>query len=179
MLRRRFRADISWTASAQNASSCSLWRLLRSAIWEWLLPKRTGSCYFSKFLPALGTGVCFVGGARYIHAAAAGRRLNVAQGLFGGSIQLGAGFVILAVPQAQPDRGMESNFSGIRGHGADRGVGLVFRGAGCDLWPSPPGRLHEMLLAPQLWLLGILQMATFSLSVIVGSWVVVFLDKRS
>jgi nitrate/nitrite transporter NarK len=41
----------------------------------------------------------------------------------------------------------------------------------------PPGRFHEMLLAPQLWLLGLLQMATFAISVVVGSWVVVVLTK--
>ena len=34
-----------------------------------------------------------------------------------------------------------------------------------------------MLLASQLWLLGLLQMATFGLSVVVGSWVVVILTK--
>src|SRR2546428_685015 len=50
-----------------------------------------------KIFTGIGTGVCFVGGARYVHAAAAGRQLNVAQGLFGGSVQLGAGLVIFAV----------------------------------------------------------------------------------
>src|SRR5258705_4830081 len=50
-----------------------------------------------KIFTGIGTGVCFVGGARYVHNAAAGPRLHTAQGLFGGSIQLGAGVVILAV----------------------------------------------------------------------------------
>ena len=40
-----------------------------------------------------------------------------------------------------------------------------------------PGRFREMLLAPQLWLLGIAQMATFGISVVVGSWVVIVLTK--
>jgi nitrate/nitrite transporter NarK len=34
-----------------------------------------------------------------------------------------------------------------------------------------------MLLAPQLWFLGLMQMATFGISVVVGSWVVVLLTK--
>jgi nitrate/nitrite transporter NarK len=34
-----------------------------------------------------------------------------------------------------------------------------------------------MLLAPQLWLLGLMQMATFGISVVVGSWVVIVLTK--
>jgi nitrate/nitrite transporter NarK len=42
---------------------------------------------------------------------------------------------------------------------------------------APPGRFGEMLWAPQLWLLGLVQMASFGLSVVVGSWVVVMLIK--
>ena len=132
---------------------------------------------FFKIFTGMGTGVCFVGGARYIHAAAAGRRLNVAQGLFGGSIQLGAGFVILAVPQLNRFAGWRVTF--LVSAGMALTAGLIWFSAAPDVTfaPAPPGRLHEMLLAPQLWLLGILQMATFSLSVIIGSWVVVFLTK--
>ncbi len=98
---------------------------------------------FFKIFTGIGTGVCFVGGARYIHAAAAGRRLNVAQGLFGGSIQLGAGFVILAVPQAQPGRGVEGNVSGIRRDGCGGGADLVWRGAGRRFSPSPTGPIAQ------------------------------------
>src|ERR1700730_1999956 len=49
-----------------------------------------------KVFTGIGTGICFVAGARYVHQAAAGPRLNVAQGLFGGSVLLGSGFVIFA-----------------------------------------------------------------------------------
>src|ERR1700687_168938 len=40
-----------------------------------------------KIFTGMGTGVCFVGGARYVHYAASGQRLHTAQGCFGGSIQ--------------------------------------------------------------------------------------------
>lgn len=132
---------------------------------------------FFKIFAGIGTGVCFVGGARYIHAAAAGRRLNVAQGLFGGSIELGAGFVILAVPRLSLVAGWRVTFLVSAGMAVT--AALIWFGAAPDVVfpPAPPGQLHKMLLAPQLWLLGILQMATFSLSVVVGSWVVVFLTK--
>src|SRR5689334_24073243 len=63
-----------------------------------------------KIFTGIGTGVCFVGGARYVHAAAAGPRLNLAQGLFGGSVQLGAGFVILAVPRLYLMAGWRATF---------------------------------------------------------------------
>src|SRR4029077_10311638 len=54
---------------------------------------------FCKIFTGMGTGVCFVGGARYVHESNAGPRLHVAQGFFGGSIQMGAGFVILIEPR--------------------------------------------------------------------------------
>src|SRR5207244_7087370 len=64
-----------------------------------------------KIFTGLGTGVCFVGGARYVHAAArAGPWLNLAQGPFGGSVQLGAGFVILAVPRLYLLAGWRATF---------------------------------------------------------------------
>src|ERR1019366_5224504 len=57
-----------------------------------------------------GTGLCFVGGARYTYEAAAGPRLNLAQGLFGGSVLLGSGFVILAVPRLYLIAGWRATF---------------------------------------------------------------------
>jgi MFS family permease len=132
---------------------------------------------FFKIFTGIGTGVCFVGGARYIHAAAAGPRLNLAQGLFGGSIQLGAGFVILAVPRLSLIAGWRVTF--LVSAGMAVAAAFIWLGAAPEVVfpPAPPGQLHRMLLAPQLWLLGILQMVTFGFSVIVGSWVVVFLKQ--
>ncbi|MGH9680308.1 MAG: MFS transporter [Candidatus Acidiferrales bacterium] len=132
---------------------------------------------FFKIFTGLGTGVCFVGGARYIHAAAAGPRLNVSQGLFGGSIQLGAGFVIFAVPRLSLYAGWRITFLVSAGM-ALLAAGIWMAGAPDVAFPeAPPGQLHKMLLAPQLWLLGTLQMVTFGFSVVVGAWVVVFLKQ--
>ncbi len=130
-----------------------------------------------KIFTGLGTGVCFVGGARYIHQALAGPRLHVAQGFFGGSIQMGAGFVILAVPRLNLVAGWRVTF--LVSAGMAIAAAVIWLAAAPTVAPvaSPPGRFTEMLLAPQLWLLGLLQMATFGLSVVVGSWVVVILTK--
>ena len=130
-----------------------------------------------KIFTGMGTGVCFVGGARYVHAAAAGPRLNLAQGLFGGSVQLGAGFVILAVPRLYFLAGWRATF--LVSAGMALTAAIIWLAAAPDVssGASPPGRFSEMLLAPQLWLLGLVQMATFGLSVVVGSWVVVMLTK--
>jgi MFS transporter, NNP family, nitrate/nitrite transporter len=132
---------------------------------------------FCKIFTGLGTGVCFVGGARYVHAAGAGPRLNVAQGFFGGSVQLGAGFVILAVPRLYLLAGWRATFLISAGMAITAAIIWVIAAPDVSSGAAPAGRLTEMLLAPQLWLLGIVQMATFGLSVVVGSWVVVILTK--
>ncbi len=133
---------------------------------------------FFKIFTGMGTGVCFVGGARYVHEAMAGPRLHVAQGFFGGSIQMGAGFVILIEPRLYLLlQGWRSTFL-VCGAMALTAAVIWFAAAPTvEFGSRPPGRFHEMLLNPQLWLLGLMQMATFGISVVVGSWVVIVLTK--
>jgi len=130
-----------------------------------------------KIFTGIGTGVCFVGGARYVHAAAKGPRLNFAQGLFGGSVQLGAGFVILAVPRLYLLAGWRATFLVSAGMALTAAIIWLAAAPNVTSGTAPPGRLGEMLLAPQLWLLGLVQMASFGLSLVVGSWVVVILIR--
>jgi MFS family permease len=130
-----------------------------------------------KIFTGMGTGVCFVGGARYVHNAAAGPGLHTAQGFFGGSIQLGAGFVILAVPRLYLLAGWRATFLVSAGMALTAAIIWLTAAPTAVATSSAPGRFSEMLLAPQLWLLGLMQMATFSISLVVGSWVVVMLTK--
>jgi MFS family permease len=132
---------------------------------------------FFKIFSGIGTGVCFVGGARYIHEATAGPRLHVAQGFFGGSIQMGAGFVILGVPRLYLLAGWRATFIVSAAMVLVAAVVWVTASPTVEFGSRPPGRFHEMLFAPQLWFLGLMQMATFGISVVVGSWVVVLLTK--
>jgi MFS family permease len=132
---------------------------------------------FFKIFSGIGTGVCFVGGARYIHEATAGPRLHVAQGFFGGSIQMGAGFVILGVPRLYLLAGWRATFVVSAAMVLVAAIIWVSASPTVEFGARPPGRFHEMLLAPQLWFLGLMQMATFGISVVVGSWVVVLLTK--
>jgi MFS family permease len=132
---------------------------------------------FCKIFTGMGTGICFVGGARYIHEGCRGPRVNVAQGFFGGSIQLGAGFVIFAVPQIYRLAGWRATFLVCAGMVLVAAIIWMAKAPLVEFPPSPPGKFHEMLLAPQLWLLGLFQMTTFGISVVVGSWVVVVLPK--
>ena len=133
---------------------------------------------FFKIFTGMGTGVCFVGGARYVHEATAGPRLHVAQGFFGGSIQLGAGFVILAVPRLNLLAGWRMTFIVSAGMVLVAAVIWLAGAPTVEFGARPPGHFHEMLLAPQLWFLGLMQMATFGISVVVGSWVSVVLIQN-
>src|SRR5229473_5087581 len=103
-----------------------------------------------KIFTGIGTGVCFVGGARYVHNAAAGPRLHVAQGFFGGSIQLGAGFVILAVPRLYLLAGWRATFLVSAGMALTAAIIWVAAAPNVSPGAAPPGRFGEMLLAPQL-----------------------------
>jgi len=132
---------------------------------------------FCKIFTGIGTGVCFVGGARYVHAAAAGPRLNLAQGLFGGSVQLGAGFVILVVPRINLLAGWRAAFLVSGGMVLIAAIVWLLGAPNAASGSAPPGRFLEMITAPQLWLLGLIQMASFGLSLVVGAWVVVILTK--
>jgi MFS transporter, NNP family, nitrate/nitrite transporter len=141
---------------------------LAGAYWQLLL---------LKIFTGMGTGVCFVGGARYVHAAASRTRMNLAQGLFGGSVQLGAGFVILAIPRLNLVAGWRATFLVCAGMALAAAIIWLAAAPNVRSGAAPPSRFGEMLWAPQLWLLGLVQMASFGLSIIVGSWVVVMLIK--
>jgi ACS family D-galactonate transporter-like MFS transporter len=130
-----------------------------------------------KIFTGIGTGTSFVAGARYIHDVLAGPRLHLAQGLYGGSILLGSGFVILAVPWIYVSVGW-------------RGVFVITGGIATAAWllwivmaPRVPaalrarGTLRGILMAPQLWLLGLMQMASFGLAIVVGAWIVALLGN--
>lgn len=134
-----------------------------SAYWQLL---------FWKIFTGIGTGTCFVAGARYIHEALRGPRLHFAQGLYGGSILLGSGFVILVLPRVDSWYGWRAAFA----------VTAVMGTIAWALWtaaaPRVPagapaaGSFRGLLFSAQLWLLGLMQMASFGLAVIVGAWIV-------
>jgi NNP family nitrate/nitrite transporter-like MFS transporter len=132
---------------------------------------------FWKIFVGLGTGACFVTGARYIATMFAGPRLHLAQGFYGGSVLLGSGFVIFAVPLLLASVGWRGAFF----------CTAALAAASLVVWyllaPAPPALEHKpvplaaMLSNPQLWLLGLAQMASFGLVIVVGVWVTAYLSK--
>ncbi|WP_295653966.1 MFS transporter [uncultured Mucilaginibacter sp.] len=132
-----------------------------------------------KIFVGFGTGASFVGGARYIAQAMPAERLYRAQGFYGASVLLGSGFVIFAVPRLANAFGWQVSFLST----AFIAVCAVF------VWafavPSPefkshlPVKLQSLLSDRQLWLLGFLQMASFGLVILIGTWITELLKKQN
>jgi nitrate/nitrite transporter NarK len=128
-----------------------------------------------KAVAGIGTGACFTAGARYTVGMFQGRDLQVAQGFYGGATVLGSGFVIFAVPQLLGTFGWRGAF-----------LGCALAAAAVWVWwmaaaPKPQqkaaaaGSLREMAGSGQLWLLGLIQMASFGLVIVVGTWITTLL----
>jgi len=131
---------------------------------------------FCKAFIGLGTGAGFVAGARYIATVFTGSQLPVAQGLYGASNLLGSGFVIFAVPILFAEFGWESAFF----------AAALLTAAALPIWltaPHPealdlnPAPFADMLGNSQLWLLGLAQLASFGLAIVVGAWITTYLTK--
>jgi nitrate/nitrite transporter NarK len=130
-----------------------------------------------KIFTGIGSGTCFVAGARYTHEALAGPRLHLAQGLYGASIMLGSGFVILVLPRIYTIAGWRGAFASCTAIGALAWILWIARAPRVRAAAHKRGSLWRMLAAPQLWLLGLMQMASFSLAIVVGAWIVSLLGN--
>lgn len=142
--------------------------VLANAYWQLL---------FWKIFTGIGTGTSFVAGARYIHETVTGPRLHLAQGLYGGSILLGSGFVILAVPRIYVWAGWRAAFLITASVAAGAWLLWMLAATGAARAPHAAGSFRGLLLAPQLWLLGMMQMASFGLAIVVGAWIVALLGN--
>jgi MFS family permease len=132
---------------------------------------------FWKTFIGVGTGTCFIGGVRYLAGYFSGARLQVMQGYYGGSILLGSGAAIFAVPRILAAVGWRGTFFS---------TGLI-ASVTFLLWvlAAPPSEASvrresdfaSMLRSPQLWLLGLLHMASLGLVIVVGIWITLLLRQ--
>ncbi len=132
---------------------------------------------FWKLFVGVGTGTCFVAGARYITEAVTGARRHVAQGLYGGSILLGSGFVIMVLPRLVPRVGWRGAFLVTAGVAAVAWVIWIVLAPQTRHAATPATRGSSPLLNSELWLLGLVQMASFGLAIVTGAWIVVLLGR--
>ena len=133
---------------------------------------------FWKTFIGLGTGTSFIAGARYISQIVGEEELAKAQGYYGASILLGSGFVIFFVPRIASLFNWQSAFF------STASVALIALIAWILFAPNPtikahsPVKLSSLLVHPQLWLLGLIQMASFGLVIVIGNWITILLKQQ-
>lgn len=128
-----------------------------------------------KVFVGIGTGACFTSGARYIISMFSGRDAHVAQGFYGGSVVLGSGFVIFAVPQLLGAFGWRGAFLGSTLVAVAILAWWILAAPRPEHTVRPAGTFGGMIRSPELWLLGVVQMASFGLVIVVGAWITMLL----
>lgn len=132
-----------------------------------------------KFFVGLGTGSCFVAGARYIYQSASSEKLLIYQGYYGASVLLGSGFVIFAIPQiANYFQGWPKAFLATATVAFIALLIVIFIAPKPSAKEHPHSSLLKMLANRQLYLLGIVQMASFGLVIVIGSWITEMLKEN-
>ncbi|SPJ16162.1 conserved membrane hypothetical protein [Syntrophobacter sp. SbD2] len=131
-----------------------------------------------KFIIGIGTGSAFIAGARYVPTFFAGKEIQGAQGIYGGSILLGSGFVIYGVPQLLAAVGWHGVFF------VTGGMAGVFALLWHFLAPdtprhttSPKINWTNVLANPNIWLLSWAQLGSFGVIIAAGVWVNTLLIK--
>lgn len=132
---------------------------------------------FWKTFAGVGTGACFTAGARYIVSVFEGRDLHVAQGCFGGSIVLGSGFVIFAIPQLGGAFGWRGAFLASTVVAIGATLFWIAEAPRPEHLVKHAGSLGEVAGSRELWRLGVVQMASFGLVIVVGTWITALLKN--
>ncbi len=131
-----------------------------------------------KFIIGIGTGAAFIAGARYVPTFFAGKEIQRAQGVYGGSILLGSGFVIYGVPQILAALGWHSVFFIT---GAMAGILAVLWHFFAPDTPShttsPKIEWGNVVGNRNIWLLSFAQLGSFGAIIAAGVWVNTLLIK--
>jgi len=133
---------------------------------------------FWKFFTGFGTGTSFIAGARYISQLVSEDKLAKAQGYYGATILLGSGFVIFIVPRIAELTNWRGAFISTASVAL---LALIFWVAFAPkpkMKEHPHIKLSSLLLHPQLWLLGLVQMASFGLVIVIGNWITILLKQQ-
>lgn len=131
-----------------------------------------------KFIIGIGTGSAFIAGARYVPTFFAGKEIQRAQGVYGGSILLGSGFVIYGVPQLLAAVGWHGVFF------VTGGMAGVFTVLWHFFAPDTPSHTTSprinwtnVFANPNIWLLSWAQLGSFGVIIAAGVWVNTLLIK--
>jgi len=131
-----------------------------------------------KIFVGFGTGVSFVSGSRYLTQVLPQEMLLKAQGYYGASILMGSGFVIFAIPRVAEHFGWSTSFLTTAFVAISVLLLWLVAVPKPALKPHPHVSLGSLLSHGQLWLLGMIQMSTFGLVLVIGSWVIEMLKVK-
>jgi len=129
-----------------------------------------------KVFGGFGAGLGFIAGVRYATVAFPRSRVHFAQGLYGGSIQLGAGTSLYLMPPLYERLNLQGAFL----------VSAAIVLAALAFWllvapdrrmALPPARFSLALRSRTIWLLALIHTGTFGLAILVGTWITTFLVR--
>jgi NNP family nitrate/nitrite transporter-like MFS transporter len=133
---------------------------------------------FWKVFIGLGTGTSFIAGARYISQLVSDDTLAKAQGYYGATILLGSGFVIFIVPRIAEYTNWRGAFITTASVAFMALILWIAFAPKPKMEVHPPIKMSKLLLHPQLWLLGLVQMASFGLVIVIGNWITILLKQQ-
>jgi NNP family nitrate/nitrite transporter-like MFS transporter len=134
---------------------------------------------FWKIFVGFGTGTSFVSGARYIAQTIPTEKLHMSQGYYGASILLGSGFVIFILPRlVEAFGGWNYAFISTAIVATIALVVFALFAPKTQVKVIHQTNLSTLLSTQRLWLLGSVQMASFGLSIVIGSWVTILLKEH-
>ena len=127
-----------------------------------------------KVLGGIGAGLAFIAGVRYVTVVFAPSRVHLAQGLYGGCVQLGAGTSVYLMPLLYARLDLWGAFA--TSAGLIGGVLAFWVLAAPDQRTLlPPARFSRAMRSSTVWLLTLAHTGTFGLSILVGTWITTFL----
>ena len=122
--------------------------------------------------------MAFIAGARYVPTFFAGKEIQRAQGVYGGSILLGSGFVIYGVPQLLAAVGWHNVFMVTGGMAGLLAVLWYFFAPDTPSHTtSPKINWSNVLANANIWLLSGAQLGSFGAIIAAGVWVNTLLIK--
>jgi len=126
-----------------------------------------------RIITGFGAGGAFVAGAGV--AASMGKHSSLAQGLYGGSIQIGSGLGILVSPQLLMEFGWRGTFLFWGLLGISAVVVWLFVNEGQEIHRATRIDVGTGVRSPAVWTLGLSHMGTFGLGNAIAAWIAVYL----
>lgn len=126
-----------------------------------------------RFVSGVGASTSFITVSHYVNALWTGPRRALAQGLLGGSMQLGIGIAIFVLPWVAEHSSWRAAFA-VCALPVALALGLWL--ATARTTPAEPERtpVRAVIGDPAVWRLGLVNASTFSLIILLGTWIAAY-----